>query len=82
MSDEPLSFTRREILDYLPGGWVLGHRDDPGHWNERKRQWEVTVEDIAELRWQLEVPAKAAREHGRIEALRRAIDRLHRAALG
>lgn len=82
MSDEPFSYRRREILDYLPTGWLLADRDDHGQWNERKGRWEVTVVDGAELPWQLEIPAKAARKHGRIGALQRAVDRLYRGALG
>ncbi len=81
-SETDLGYTRHELLDYLPGGWSLADPADAGAWDPHRRRWEVTLRDIAEVEWQLEVDGKAAAKAGRIEALKEAVDELYRSALG
>lgn len=81
-SKDDLSYTRHEILDYLPGGWSLADQAGSGAWDPRRRRWEVTLRDIADVDWQLRVDGKAAAKAGRIEALKEAVDELYRTALG
>ncbi len=80
MSDLPPEFTRLEIESFLPGGWGLAAR--PGSWDARRRRWSVEVIDSADLEWKLEVRAKDVERLGRLDALKRSVDRLYREALG
>ncbi len=80
MSDPSPEFTRIEIESLLPGGWSLA--DGPARWDARRRRWSVAVVDSADLDWRLEVRAKDVERLGRLDALRRSIDRLYREALG
>lgn len=83
MTTEPeLYYTRHELLDYLPGGWSLADPSTSGEWDAKRRRWQVTIRDIADVDWQLEVEGKAAAKSGRIDALRAALDELYRSALG
>ncbi len=81
-SEADLSYTRHEILDYLPGGWSLADPSDSGGWDPKRQRWEVTLRDIADVDWTLQVEGKAAARAGRIEALKAALDDLYRTALG
>ncbi len=81
-SDVDLSYTRQEILDYLPGGWVLADPSHAGDWNPERGCWRVALRDIADVDWELCVDGKAAARSGRIEALKTALDELYRSALG
>lgn len=78
---EPLRYTEGEIRSYLPTGWDLG-RDAPGVWDPEARVWRFTVIDNVDFDWEVEVPAEEAAKLGRLEALRRAIDRVFRERLG
>ena len=79
MTSEPeLYYTRHELLDYLPGGWMLADPSSSGEWDPRRKRWEVTLRDIADVDWQLQVDGKAAAKSGRIEALKEALDELYR----
>ncbi len=80
--ESDLSYTRQEILDYLPGGWVLADPYAAGAWDDASRCWQVTLRDIADVDWQLHVDGKAAAKAGRMEALKVAVDELYRTALG
>lgn len=79
--DEPLAYTEVEVRSYLPTGWALA-RGRGGAWDATKRLWRATVIDNVEFDWPLEVSADEAAEHGRLEALRRAMDRVYRERLG
>ncbi len=81
-AESELYYTRHELLDYLPGGWSLADPASSGEWDPRRRRWEVTLRDIADVDWQLQVEGKAAAKSGRIEALKEALDDLYRSALG
>lgn len=81
-SDSDVSYTRQELLDYLPAGWMLEDRSTAGAWNPRQGRWEVTLRDIADVDWELHIDEKAAAKAGRIEALKSALDKLYRQALG
>ncbi len=80
MSDPAPDFTRLEIESLLPGGWSLAGRN--GGWDARRRRWSVEVVDSADLEWELEVRAADVDRFGRVDALRRSVDRLYREALG
>ncbi len=72
----PLTYTDVELESYLPAGWTLG--DLEPHWHEDKAAFHAKVIDGSELDWDLWIPKAEADRHGRIEALRRAVDRLDR----
>ena len=80
MTDEPLGFTRDEILSSLPTGWVLPEGETGRH--THRGDCRITVLDLADQKWELNVEAGQAIQLGRIEALRRAFERLQRRALG
>ena len=73
----PLSYTDIELESYLIAGWVLAD-DEPPHWDEKEGVFHAKVIDGSELDWDLWVPKADADRHGRIEALRRAVDKLDR----
>ncbi len=75
-----LSYVPDEIKSYLPSGWSLGAEN--GHWDEKKRSWEIQVFDVADQDWQVAVKAADADKMGRLEALKRAMDRVWREGLG
>jgi hypothetical protein len=80
-TNEPLHYTDTEIRSYLPTGWgLIGDRQTA--WDAKKRVWRAAVIDNVEFDWPLEVTAKEVGEHGRLEALRQAFDRLYRERLG
>lgn len=79
--NEPVHYTETEIRSYLPTGWdLIGDRRSA--WDPRKRVWRATVIDNVDFDWPVEVSADEVREHGRLEALRQAFDRLYRERLG
>ncbi len=73
----PVMYTDVELESYIPTGWVLADDDAPG-WNQKRKGFRATVIDGSDLDWELFVPHKEVDEHGRIEALRRAVDTLYR----
>jgi hypothetical protein len=80
-ASEPLHYTETEIRSFLPTGWdLLGDRESA--WDPKKKVWRATVIDNVDFEWPLEVEAGEVAELGRLEALRRAIDRLYRERLG
>jgi hypothetical protein len=74
--DLPLTYTTIELESYIPTGWALASSEPV--WDGKKSALRVKVIDGSELDWELVVPKAEADEHGRIEALRRAVDRLDR----
>jgi len=82
-SDEPLAYTEDEIKSFLPSGWMLaGGRDASGRWNPKNSSWQATLIDNVEFDWPVVVKSWEASSLGRIEALRRAIDKVYRERLG
>jgi hypothetical protein len=73
----PIMYTDVELESYIPTGWVLADGDTPG-WDPKRKGFRVTVIDGSDLDWELLVKQSAVEEHGRIEALRRAVDTLFR----
>jgi hypothetical protein len=94
MANEPLAYTEDEIRSFLPSGWRLAAADDPtgeivpftfGHWDGRQNLWRMRVVDNVDFDWPLVVKAADAAKlgaNGRLEALRRAMDKLYRERLG
>lgn len=78
---EELSYTENEIRSYLPSGWNF-NEDTDGIWDPKKKTWAITIHDEVDFDWPLVVSAHEAAEHGRMEALRRAMDRTQRERLG
>ena len=76
----PVRFIREEISGSLPSGWGLVA--GLGSWNSRRATWSVTVYDSADNAWDIHVKGTDAARLGRIPALRQAIDRVYREALG
>lgn len=74
--ETPLSYSSIEVRSYLPPGWNLEQAE--GTFEERRRCWQIEVQDVSELVSTLEVNQKQAEKLGRIPALRAAIDQLVR----
>ena len=80
-ASQPLRYTEAEIRSLLPSGWnVLG--EPPGAWDAKEKVWRATVIDNVDFDWPVEIGAGEAARLGRLEALRRAVDRLYRERLG
>jgi hypothetical protein len=71
-----------EVSGYLPSGWTLGASIESAQWNTRRRTWTLRVTDPAQVEWDLVVREQDVEKHGRIEALRRAVDQVYRTGLG
>ena len=82
MAFRPLTYSQDEIVGHLPTGWTISDSNPAGIWDAQKTCWTVFVADGADVEWRLEVYGSQAAQHGRIEALKLAIDRLYRSALG
>jgi hypothetical protein len=76
-----LSYLSAEILSYLPSGWKLV-AGDAGSFDRPKDVFRIQVLDPAEVDWPLEVSGRSVTAHGRVEALRQAMGKLYREALG
>jgi hypothetical protein len=80
-TNDTLSYTETEIRSYLPSGWNLTE-DGVGSFDAKKKVWRMMVIDNVDFDWEVEVKADNASKNGRLEALREAIDRVHRERLG
>lgn len=78
---EPLRYTETEVRSVLPSGWNLTG-DPAGSWDAKKRIWRTTVLDNVDFDWPVAVDPAAVASLGRLEALRRAMDRVYRERLG
>jgi hypothetical protein len=78
---EPLSYSEVEIRSVLPSGWSL-LEESPGTWDAGKQTWTARVLDNVDFDWPVVVQADAAGRLGRIEALKRAMDKVYRERLG
>ncbi|HVT61762.1 MAG TPA: hypothetical protein VHR45_25610 [Thermoanaerobaculia bacterium] len=89
-STEPLRYTEEELRSFLPSGWDLAGNGEGtggrmGSWDPEKRVWSIRVLDNVEFDWPLVVKeddALALGPRGRLEALRRAMDKVYRERLG
>ncbi len=79
--EEPIRYTEVEIRSFLPTGWGLVGTPE-GTWDAKKKIWRATVIDNVDFDWPVEVKPAEVSSHGRIEALRLAIDRVYRERLG
>jgi hypothetical protein len=73
----PLLYTDVELESYIPSGWSLAEGRMCG-WDAKDSAFRCTVVDGSDLDWELVVPLAETERHGRIEALRRAVDELDR----
>jgi hypothetical protein len=80
-TSESVGYTETEIRSYLPTGWNLVGTPT-GTWDPKKKVWHATLLDNVDFDWPVEVKAGDASSMGRLEALRRAIDRVYRERLG
>ena len=78
-TSEPLTYTETEIRSFLPTGWDLS-ADGPGSWDSKKKVWQLRVIDGVDFDWPVVVDAGEG--GNRLEALRRAMDRVYRERLG
>jgi len=80
-SEQPLTYTETEVRSFLPTGWnLLGAPE--GTWDPKKKTWNAQVIDNVDFDWPVVVKAGDASSLGRIEALRKALDRVYRERLG
>lgn len=77
----PFDYTFDELRSYLPSGWEL-HDEGRASWDAEKKALTVRVIDNVDFDWPVTVTGADADEHGRLEALRRAMDDVFRARLG
>ena len=77
----PLAYTELEVRSYLPSGWGIAP-DATGTWSADRGAWQIDVLDGADNSWTIAVPAAEAARTDRLAALRAAVDRLQRRALG
>jgi hypothetical protein len=95
MANQVLGYTEDEVRSFLPSGWHLAAADGAnaelspqtiGAWDAGKQVWRMRVIDGVDFDWPLVVKgadvAKLGGDSGRIEALRRAMDKLYRERLG
>ena len=89
MSDGSVNYTTIEVQSVLPSGWSLpspARSSVTAELNRTDRRktpaWEIRVQDVADVDWDLEVKLGAVEKLGRMEALRQAMDKLYREALG
>lgn len=77
----PFDYTLDELRSYLPSGWELldGGRSS---WDAKNKALTLRVIDNVDFDWPVTVTAAEADEHGRLEALRRAMDDTFRSRLG
>lgn len=80
-TNDTLSYTETEIRSYLPSGWNLAE-DGVGSFDAKKKVWRTMVIDNVDFDWPVEVKPSEADSLGRLEALRKAIDRVFRERLG
>ena len=80
-TNEPIGYTETEIRSVLPTGWNL-MGNPGGDWDAKKKVWRTTLIDNVDFDWPVEVKPGDVSTHGRIEALRRAINRVYRERLG
>lgn len=80
-SPRPLGYTALEIRSYLPSGWGI-QAGSSGRWDADRGAWRVDVYDGADNTWTIAIAAGEAESAGRLPALKAAIDRLARKALG
>lgn len=78
---DEIGYNLQELRSYLPTGWSLPPAA-AGSWDAKRGSWSIRVLDGAEMDWDLVVKGKDAADVGRIEALRRAFDKLFRERLG
>ena len=78
---EPLRYTETEVRSFLLTGWNLVG-DAAGSWDPKKRVWRAMVLDNVDFDWPVVVNAADAASLGRLEALRRSMDRVYRERLG
>jgi hypothetical protein len=78
---DSLSYLPIEVRSYLPGGWVLSDSEF-GTWDAKEKTWKIKVVDGADAAHTVAVDADAVGSVGRLEALRKAIDRTYRKSLG
>lgn len=79
-TDPELGYTEEELRSFLPSGWNLTQEE--GTWDPKKRTWAFNVLDEVDFDWLVEVRAEEALELGRLQALKRAVDRTERDRLG
>jgi hypothetical protein len=79
-TNDSLNYTETEIRSFLPTGWSLG--DEGGAWDAKKKVWQSRVIDNVDFDWPVVIKAADASSLGRLEALRRAMDKVYRERLG
>jgi hypothetical protein len=78
---EAVHYTEAELKSFLPGGWELAG-GGAAEWDDRRQALTLWVVDNVKFDWPVVVRARDAARHGRLEALRRAIDEVYRDRLG
>jgi len=80
MSDE-IFYTDDELRSYLPSGWELAPKENDA-WDPEKQVYRLTVIDEVDHDWPVKVTAADAQQHGRMEALRQAMEATQFGRLG
>jgi hypothetical protein len=82
-----ITYSDEEVRSFLPSGWALADRSTgedgtAGEWDAKKRAWKIGVIDNVEFEYPVVVKAAELSDGGRIEALKRAMNRVFRERLG
>lgn len=91
--EEGLAYTRREVEGYLPSGWLIAEPEDDGgagwddaewvgRWDAEAEAWTLPILDGADVEWAVTVDRSGVAKHGRMGALRAAVDDAYRGRLG
>lgn len=75
-----LGYTELELRSYLPSGWGV-RAGGKERWDPDRQVWSIEVYDSADNIWPLTVAAREASAAGRLEALKKSVDKLYRVAL-
>ncbi len=74
-------YTDDELHSFLPAGWEIGG-DPAGEWDPGHGVLTLTILDNVDFDWPVRISAGAIAEHGRLGALKRALDDAYRDRLG
>lgn len=77
-----VSYIEDEIRSYLPTGWNLAEPGVAGEWKDEHDAWASRVIDEVDFDYQVVVRPGDVEEHGRMGALKRAVDYVQRQRLG
>ena len=80
-ASDAVQYIDEELRSFLPSGWELAD-GGAAEWDAGRQALTLRVIDNVKFDWPVVVRAGDAARHGRLEALRRAMDEVYRDRLG